>query len=69
MTPENKTSLTERGRVYATKFAAIVYSAYVGSMFIMNPNTGRYYARPGSGRVIIDVGTHRQDYPCEDTYG
>lgn len=55
--------------MYATKFAAIVYSAYVGSMFIMNPNTGRYYARPGSGRVIIDVGTHRQDYPCEDTYG
>lgn len=69
MAHEQKTSLADRGKVYASKYAGIVHADYLGSMFTIHPNTGRYCARPGSGRVIIDVGTHRQDYPYEDTYG
>lgn len=61
--------MADRGRVYASKYASIVHASYTGSMYVMNPSTGRYHARPGSGRVIVDVGTHRQDYPYEDNYG
>lgn len=68
LTPDAKAALTERGKVYASKYAGIVNADYVGSMFVQDPTTGRYCARPGSGRVMVDVGTHRQSYPYEDIY-